>query len=106
MKLFDIFKNVDINQGIEEFKKLDNAYLIDVREEEEYLSGHIPNSKNIALSKIEDIKDIIKDKNANIFLYCRSGNRSKIAEKKLQSIGYKFAKNIGGINTYKGNILR
>ena len=47
MGFFDLFKQSNINQGIEEYKRTDDAVLLDVRTPQEYQEGHIPESKNV-----------------------------------------------------------
>ena len=37
MGFFDLFKQSNINQGIEEYKRTDDAVLLDVRTPQEYL---------------------------------------------------------------------
>ena len=78
--------------------------LVDVRREDEYLSGHIPGA---ILFPNEDIneksaEEILPDKDKKILIYCRSGNRSKQASQKLADMGYKNIIEIGGINSYTG----
>lgn len=64
-----------------------NYMIIDVREEIEFNSGHIPNSKNLPLSKLKkEYKKLPKDK--YIILVCRSGNRSLKALSFLKDQGF------------------
>ena len=49
MSFFDFFKQANINQGIEEYKRTDDAVLLDVRTPQEYQEGHIPESKNVMI---------------------------------------------------------
>ena len=42
MGFFDLFKQSNINQGIEEYKMTAGAVLLDVRTLQEYQEGHIP----------------------------------------------------------------
>ena len=49
MGFFDFLKQTNINQGIEEYKRIAGAVLLDVRTPREYQEGHIPESKNIPL---------------------------------------------------------
>ena len=42
MGFFDFFKQSNINQGIEEYKRTAGAVLLDVRTPQEYQEGHIP----------------------------------------------------------------
>jgi len=106
MGLFNLFSGNNINTGVAEFNNTDGARLIDVREKDEYLSGHIKGSINIPLSCIEEIKNQVKDLNTPVFLYCLSGARSSNAAKYIKQYGYTCVKNIGGINGYTGEIVR
>lgn len=72
---------------------------IDVRSGFEYGMGHVEGSHNIPYDEIADeIASVTTDKDANIHLYCRSGNRSGKALKTLQELGYVNAHNDGGFS--------
>jgi phage shock protein E len=43
----------------------------------------------------EKIGTAIKDKSKRIYIYCRSGRRSKIAKETLEKLGYKDVVNLG-----------
>ena len=74
-----------------------NTILIDVRTKDEFKSSHLEKAINIPYTEIEEqIKSITKDNYKNIVVYCRSGRRSGIAQKKLLKMGYKNAVNGGG----------
>ena len=60
--------------------------IVDVRTKEEYDISHVKDAINIPYDVIDETIDLDKDK--NIFVYCKSGNRSKIAYNKLTSLGY------------------
>ena len=67
-----------------------------MRTKDEFKSGHLEKAINIPYTEIaEQIKSITKDTYKNIVVYCRSGRRSGIAQKKLLKIGYKNAVNGG-----------
>ena len=51
------------------------AILIDVREHDEYVDGHIPMALNIPLSTIQDNVEKFRDE-FDVYLVCRSGSRS------------------------------
>ena len=91
----------DINKGIEEYETTEGAVLIDVREPDEFESGHISGAVNLPLSKIRSISF---DKNVPLFLYCLRGSRSMSAASILKKMGYLHVKSIGGINRYKGSM--
>jgi len=84
-----------------------NIVILDVRTEEEYSSGHIENS---VLISVDDLKDkaesILKDKDQKILIYCRTGNRSNTALKKLKEMGYTNLYDFGGINSWEYGLVK
>ena len=93
----------NINKGVAEYKNNPVALLVDVRETDEFASGHIPGAINEPLSKIT-LTTLPKDK--PLFLYCLRGSRSRRAAGLLKKMGYGNVKSIGGISDYKGEIER
>lgn len=75
-----------------------NTFLIDVRSEAEYNSGHIEGAISIPLDKIDDIEFA---KNINLIVYCRSGSRSKSAALKLLDLGYVNVYDLGSMDNWK-----
>ena len=72
---------------------------IDVRSASEYADGHVDGAVNIPHTEIaQRIGEVTEDKEATIYLYCRSGRRSGIALDVLQEAGYEGAVNIGGLD--------
>ena len=57
-----------------------------------------------ATTTLEKAEKLIPSKNTKIFVYCRSGRRSKEASKKLIEYGYKNVVEIGGILDYSGKL--
>lgn len=81
--------------------------LLDVRTKEEYESGYIPGAINIPLSDINgNVVSSLPDKSRMILVYCRSGNRSRQASDKLSRLGYTNIIEIGGINSWKGEVVK
>lgn len=87
----------------EEAKQLidDNEVVIlDVRTEEEYKEGHIPNSILIPISEIVDKMDEL-DKAEQYLVVCRSGNRSTQASELLSKNGFAHILNMEkGMNSW------
>ncbi len=78
------------------------AIWLDVRSEGEYQSGHIDAALNIPHTQIKEaILQAVPDKDAPVYLYCRSGRRSGIALKVMEELGYTNAVNVGGFNDAK-----
>ena len=102
----NLFKIPDINAGVAEYNATPDAVLLDVRTPQEYQDGHIPGSKNIPLQCLTEIKGDVREKNTPIFVYCYSGSRSGQAVAYLKQMGYINAKNIGGISSYRGKVIR
>lgn len=74
-----------------------DAIWIDVRTTDEFNAGHIAGAAHIPYEEIASrISEITTDKNATIHLYCRSGNRSGIAQQTLHAMGFNNALNEGG----------
>ena len=82
-----------------------NVYIIDVRSIDEYSSGHIENAYNIPLNVLDNIKDIIKNLDSKIIVYCQSGNRSSLAAKRLIQMGYTNVNDMGGIVSWNYDLI-
>jgi hydroxyacylglutathione hydrolase len=92
--------------GVAEFEDAvaeagDRAVLIDVREPEEYVFGHLPNSRLIPLREFFDkIGDLPRDR--PIFLISRSGRRSTRAMRLLAEKGFGNTVNLkGGVLSWR-----
>ena len=89
-----------------EWRNAKNGILIDVREPAEFRSGHIPGAVNIPLSQLGSKTDGISI-DRNVYLYCRSGMRSKQAARVLSGRGYANLAHLqGGISAWNGPIIR
>jgi molybdopterin/thiamine biosynthesis adenylyltransferase/rhodanese-related sulfurtransferase len=78
--------------------------LIDVREVEEFAAGHIPGAKHVPKSYLETrIEAAVPDRDAQVVLYCQSGNRSAWAARTLiDDLGYSDVSSMtGGITLWK-----
>ena len=106
MGFFDFFKQPDINQGIKDYQKTDDAVLLDVRTPQEYREGHIPGSKNVPLQTIDKVTSVAENKDTALYVYCHSGARSRQAANYLQHMGYTNVTDIGGIAAYSGRVER
>ena len=104
MGIFDFFKQPDINQGVQEYKNAAGAVLLDVRTPQEYREGHIPGSQNVPLQQLDNIEEVTENKDTVLYVYCRSGARSRQAVSLLKHMGYTNVHNIGGIAAYSGKV--
>ena len=102
------YKSVSMDEGLKMMAESSDYILLDVRRSDEFASGHIPGAvlfTNELMTKA-DAEKLLPNKNQRIFLYCRSGRRSKEASQKLVDYGYSNVIEIGGILDYEGEIER
>ena len=76
--------------------------ILDVREQDEYDSGHIPGAVLLPVGSIDETTaaEVIPDEDSTVLVYCRSGSRSKTASSTLAELGYTNIYEFGGINTW------
>jgi rhodanese-related sulfurtransferase len=100
-------KYVSMDEIVQIMNENENYIILDVRTFEEYNEGHIPNAICIPNETIgEDIISKLPNKEQLILIYCRSGNRSKQAAKKLNNLRYTNLVEFGGIIDWKGEIVK
>ena len=95
----------------EEAKKMmeanDSHIIVDVRRQDEYNEGHIPNAICIPNENITDTQPAeLSDLDQVILVYCRSGRRSKEASQKLFDMGYTHVYEFGGIIDWTGDVAK
>jgi len=86
-------------QPTEASQQLGKSVIVDVREPEEYLAGHIPGAINIPRGLLEfrvDAHPILCDRVCTIIMQCQSGGRSALATATMQKLGYKNVINLAG----------
>jgi rhodanese-related sulfurtransferase len=83
-------KIVDAFAFAEKIKKTPNPQILDVRTPEEFESEHIKNAKNLNWQADNFASDAEKyNKSKAVFVYCRSGGRSRKATEKLKELCFK-----------------
>lgn len=100
-------KNLTQEQWKESLDKDENAYILDVRTEEEFIEGYIPKATNLDIYKGQEFIDEVGklDKFKNYYVYCRSGARSAQACALMNQQGIENAYNLmGGIAEWEGEI--
>ena len=100
------YRQITMTEAVKMMEKEANYVLLDVRTEQEFAAGHIPGAilvpnETIGMQEIP----LLPDKDQLIMVYCRSGNRSKQASSKLVQLGYINIIEIGGINSWPGEIV-
>ena len=99
------FEKINMSDGLARMESDENYILLDVRRADEFEAGHIPGAVNLPNEEIgtEEIPSL-PDKTQTIYIYCRSGNRSKQAADKLLALGYTNLIEFGGIIDYTGEL--
>ena len=114
MSLFSsIFKKESESPGkfqvldVLEFKKAvinKDVQLVDVRTAQEYRKGHLGKARNIDYYKAAKFKEEFEklDKSKPVYIYCRSGHRSKKAAYRLIDMGFSSIIDLkGGIKNWR-----
>jgi rhodanese-related sulfurtransferase len=78
-------------------------YLLDIREDHEFVKGHAKGAIHLGRGILErDIETKIPDKHAEIVLYCGGGYRSALAALSLGEMGYTNVRSMaGGIKAWQ-----
>ena len=88
---------VPLDQADEEIRKSD--MLIDVRDPDEYRTGHIPGAVNISRGMLEfkfSNDPALESRDLNIVCYCKTSGRAALSAKALQEMGYLQVTSIAG----------
>jgi rhodanese-related sulfurtransferase len=82
-------KEIDFHEVKRRLDAREKLTLIDVREDNEWLRGHLPGAVHFGRGILErDIEQAFPDKDAPLVLYCGGGFRSALAADNLQKMGY------------------
>ena len=97
----------------EEWKKQvagdENAFILDVRTEEEVQQGYIPKAKHLDFYKGQEFVDELEklDRSKNYYVYCKSGNRSGQACRLMDQMGFEDTNNLtGGFSQWDGDVQK
>ena len=89
-------------EAAKEMMDTQEVIILDVREQDEYDSGHIPGAVLLPVGSIDEdtAAEVIPEMDSTVLVYCRSGNRSKTASSALAELGYTNIYEFGGITTW------
>lgn len=95
---FNLLSVHDLKSKLDENEEL---FILDVRGDKEWESGHIEGARHIYVGHVEDNLDKIP-KNCQLVVYCGSGRRSNIAASILKKNGYRKVFNVlGSMSAWK-----
>ena len=96
-------EEIDVHTLKERLDRGEPLVVVDVREREEWVQGHIPGARFIPRGLLElQIEDAVPDRETPIALYCAGGVRSALAALSLRRMGYKHVVSVvGGFAAWK-----
>jgi rhodanese-related sulfurtransferase len=74
------------------------AIVIDVREPDEYVTGHVPGARMVPLARLAQVSDL--PRNRPVYVICASGNRSKAGASLLTGAGVNAYSVAGGTGAW------
>lgn len=98
------FHNINIRHIMAEALN-HGGIIVDVREREEFVEGHIPMAINLPLEEMRH-NAISLPKGKVLLLYCETGGRSTLAASILANKGYRVINTVGGLKGYKGALTK
>lgn len=106
--MFNLFRKAPIGSiDVNELDKiLGKINLVDIREPDEYKSGHLPTAKNIPLNSILSEPESHLDKSKEYHIICQSGARSSRACGILKDKGFNIINVTGGTGRFRGKLER
>jgi len=97
------YKTQTSDEVVQRLKQGEQLAIVDVRELDEWQSGHIPGIKHIPLSEfVERVGEI--DNKQETIIVCRSGGRSGRACEYLAQFGYNVVNMLGGMESWRGDV--
>lgn len=93
-------RKVTFREAKELMDRLKGWLLFDVREEEEYITGHADGAVLFPVDTITGTTaaERIPEKETPVFLYCKTGARAELAAERLAALGYRQIYNIGSLS--------
>ena len=94
-----MIKRVSFAEAKALLDSLPEKVLLDVREEEEYITGHAVDAVLLPVDELTDetALDAIPDLDTPVLVYCRSGYRSNVAAHRLEEFGYREIYDLGSL---------
>ncbi|MHA0856592.1 rhodanese-like domain-containing protein [Paenibacillus sp. CMAA1364] len=97
------YQEWDVDEVLAKINDDHKIEVIDVREDDEWESGHIPEAKHMALGTLPQ-RHLELNPDQITIVVCRSGGRSGMACEYLTELGYQVVNMAGGMLAWKGPI--
>lgn len=74
------YSEISVSDFAELFSQSQELFLIDVRETDEYISGHVPGAIHVPLNEVPNRVDDFRNPNGGVtYVICKAGGRSASA---------------------------
>jgi Fe-S cluster biogenesis protein NfuA/rhodanese-related sulfurtransferase len=101
------YTEIPKEQVLEFIERTPNLLILDIRSDEGWSNGHIPNAKHIPHDQVHLRLMELSDKSRPILTICPNGNTSVTIAQMLAQEGYKFVFNaLGGMAGYQGTLVK
>ncbi|WP_099225103.1 rhodanese-like domain-containing protein [Listeria costaricensis] len=88
---------------LEQVLKQEDRAVLDVRDQDAFVAGHIPGAVNIPIDELADQFSTL-DKNQPYMIICYAGGRSQAASEFLAQKGYQVTNVMGGMGAWRGEV--
>ena len=96
-----MYQSIEISELDQLYGENPKLSILDVRETNEYLSGHIPGASSMPLSQLSSLTGELS-KDQMYYVVCQSGGRSAMASRALEEAGYQVTNVKGGMSAWEG----
>lgn len=99
-----VYRVITPSEAMKRIKAGEKIILLDVRTPQEHAEKSIPGSLLLPVEPKDllsaEVEKVIPNKDATVFVYCRSGRRSANAVRIMMAKGYTNVYDLGGINSW------
>ena len=95
-------KTIHVDELQERLEAGEALHVVDVREQDEYDAGHIPNVRLLPMSEIGERYTELQE-GETYYLICKAGGRSENVGRFLEQYGYDVVNVEGGMMNWKGD---
>ena len=104
MGVLDFFKGPNINDGLLKYSQLKEAYLVDIRPQEDYVKAHVPGAVSLPMEQIGKAIYALDNKLVPVFVYDWDIDGCRRGVKALRSLGYVSVTELGACDRYTGEL--
>lgn len=104
MGILDFLKGPNINEGLMKYHQLKEAYLVDLRPQEDYAKAHVPGAVNLPMNQIGKAIYELENKFVPVFVYDWDIDSCRNGVKALRALGFANVTALGACDRYNGEL--